>query len=80
MLRRIALKNCLVIHSQAYKFVIYLDAIFFSFLTEDVLQSSDGNFSPVNLSTLGFKLTSKSFIFLLELIFKDKIFNTLKEL
>ena len=72
MLRKIVQKKCLIIHSQVYKFVIYLDVIFFSFFTEDVFQSSDGNFSPVNLSTLGFKLTSKSFIFLLELILKIK--------
>jgi len=71
MLRKTVQKKCLIIHSQAHNF-FYLDAIFFSFLTEDVLQSSDGNFSPVNLSTLGFKLTSKSFIFLLELILEIK--------
>ncbi len=69
MLRKIVLKKFQAIHSQVYKInCIYLDAIFFSFFTEDELQSSDGNFSPVNLRTLGFKLTNKSFIFLLELI------------
>ena len=69
MLQKIVLKDCLIIHSQVYKFIyFYLDAIFFPFLTEDLFQSSDGNFSPVNLRTLGFKLTNKSFIFLLELI------------
>ena len=68
MLRKTVPKNCRIIYFQVYKFKSYLDAIFFPFLTEEVFQSSDGNFSPVNLSTLGFKLTSKSFIFLLELI------------
>ena len=66
---KIVLKKFQTIHSQVYKLRFnYLDAIFFSFFTEDVLQSSDGNFSPVNLSTLGFRLTNKSLIFLLELI------------
>ena len=66
---KIAPKEFQKIHSQVYKLPYnYLDVIFFSFFTEDVLQSSDGNFSPVNLSTLGFKLTNKSLIFLLELI------------
>ncbi len=66
---KIVLKKFQTIHSQVYKLRCnYLAAIFFSFFTEDVLQSSDGNFSPVNLSTLGFKLTNKSLIFLLELI------------
>jgi len=69
MLRKIAKKKCLLIHSLVYKFD-YLDVIFFSVFTEDVFQSSDGNFSPVNLRTFGFKLTSKSLIFLLELILK----------
>jgi len=68
MLQKIVQKKCRLIHSQVYRFFNYLDAIFFPFFTEDVLQSSDGNFSPVNLSTLGFKLTNRSFIFLLELI------------
>ena len=68
MLRKIVLRKCRIIHSQAYKFNYYLDAMVFAFFTEDVFQSSDGNFSPVNLRTLGFKLTNKSLIFLLELI------------
>ena len=73
MLQQIVLKRCRIIPFLVRKFILnYLDAIFFSFFTEDVLQSSDGNFSPVNLSTLGFKLTNKSFIFLLELIWKIK--------
>ena len=70
MLQKVVLKKCLRIHSQVYKLFNYLDEIFFKFFTEDVFQSSDGNFSPVNLSTFGFKLTNKSFIFLLELILK----------
>ena len=66
---KVVLKKFQTIHSQVYKIRCnYLDEIFFSFFTEDVLHSSDGNFSPVNLSTLGFKLTNKSLIFLLELI------------
>jgi len=69
---KIVKKKCPQIHSQVYKFLNYLDAIFFPFFTGDVFQSSDGNFSPVNLSTLGFKLTNRSFIFLLELIWKIK--------